>query len=296
MKRRTLFAIGGVAAIVGISAGIAFAENRDRLEDGIGGYGRHMGEGRGRGWGRRDMTMSDAMAKARARFARLDADSDGTLTRDEVTSEFGKRGERWRERRRGRRMMRRAQRMIRRFDADRDGRVTRAEFDNRINQRFDRVDLNGDGVITDADLPPFLRDRGILSANGERGPRWGRRRMRRMLGRLRRANTNGDDQVTREELAAFASKRFERWDQNKDGAIDAEDRKAFRAAMIDYRAQRFMHRFGAKGADTIDRDTFLAAAKARFERRDLDGNGVLDRRERRRGRWARWAGARRWLA
>jgi Ca2+-binding EF-hand superfamily protein len=37
--------------------------------------------------------------------------------------------------------------MIMGFDADGDGRVTRAELPERMRQRFERMDDNGDGAI-----------------------------------------------------------------------------------------------------------------------------------------------------
>jgi Ca2+-binding EF-hand superfamily protein len=51
---------------------------------------------------------------------------------------------------------------MRRFDKDGDGKITRAEFEQPSRDRFASRDINGDGKITEEDLPPFMRGRGIL--------------------------------------------------------------------------------------------------------------------------------------
>lgn len=93
------------------------------------------------------------------------------------------------------------------------------------------------------------------------------------------------------DRAERIDRMFERMDANKDGAIDASEREAMRAA-----------RFGAVDADgdgAITREEMRAHAVARatdradaqFARLDGDGNGALDqseveaRHERRDGRW-----------
>jgi Ca2+-binding EF-hand superfamily protein len=55
-----------------------------------------------------------------------------------------------------------SQRFFRRFDANADGAVTRDEFNRFSRERFARLDLDDDGRITESDLPPVLRGRGIL--------------------------------------------------------------------------------------------------------------------------------------
>jgi len=295
MTSKILVAVGGLAAVVGISAGLAFAQQRGGgWERGYGhhdgqrwGHGRHGGHGRYGHYGR-DLTLDEAMTRARARFARMDANSSGTIERSEIEARFDRRSDRWAGGRGGRRLGR----MIRRWDADKDGRVTRQEFDSRVEDRFARFDLNSDGAITDADLPPFLRGRNVLSSNvaiagGPGRGRWRGHRMGRRIAHLRNANTNTDDRVTTAEVMAEARQRFIRWDDNADGVIDRSDLDAFRAAMKDYRVKRVLHRFGAVEAGAVSRDVFMARAQQRFETRDLDNNGVLERGERRGRGWGR---------
>ena len=55
-----------------------------------------------------------------------------------------------------------SKRFFRRFDADSDGKVTKDEFNRFAKDRFANLDVDGDGRITDADLPPMMRGRGLL--------------------------------------------------------------------------------------------------------------------------------------
>jgi hypothetical protein len=43
------------------------------------------------------------------------------------------------------------------FDYDHDGKVARAEFDRGQAERFKRIDKNGDGVVTEAELEAMPR-------------------------------------------------------------------------------------------------------------------------------------------
>lgn len=83
-----------------------------------------------------------------------------------------------------------------RADADRDGVVTRAEIEREANDRFARLDENGDGTFSAAEiaaLPNYARssDRG----ENRRGP------------------------LTRGEHVARALSRFDRRDRNDDGRL-----------------------------------------------------------------------------
>ncbi|MGE8941239.1 EF-hand domain-containing protein [Leptospira interrogans] len=88
--------------------------------------------------------------RAERMFERLDLNSDGALDAGEV--EVGVK----------QRVTRQISRALRRFDQDGDGQITRAEFEKPARDRFASRDVNDDGKITEEDLPPFMRGRGIL--------------------------------------------------------------------------------------------------------------------------------------
>jgi Ca2+-binding EF-hand superfamily protein len=260
-----------------------------------GGRGRH-GEGRGKRWDR-PATKEDYDAQTRSRFAEWDVNGDGVVDRGEVEARITGRMEQRMERRGG---FGPGMRMLRRLDEDRDGTVTKAEVEMYVTRMFTQMDLDGDGRITDNDLPPMMRGLDIIKgerpdfamgggqhgwghrghgrrANGRRG---GMPMLRHMLG----ADANKDGEITIEEAQNLAAKRVGRFDRNGDGNIDEADREALRAEIIDYRVRRFLHRFGADQEKGLTMEQFKTYRDERFARRDLDDDGVITRHEMRGGR------------
>lgn len=296
--RKIIIAVGALA-LIGGAAAIAQTGDRGGQGSGMGmgmggrgfaGEGEHdhrghhrgwrhgRGDGEGRGWRRgRDLTLDDIETRARQRFAQFDKNGDNVIDSSEIEARFNaRRSGRGEGRGPGRGMMGG-------LDRDGDGKVARSEFDDVLKQRFARFDLNNDGRITDADLPPMMRGRNVLAGGGEMGRGRGGRGM---LRGLRGADANKDGVVTFEEFAARANDRFATMDRNKDGVVDQADRDGLRSEMTAYRVARFIHRFGpeADKAKSVTRDQFLAAARERFTRRDVNKDGVVNRDDRGGGR------------
>ncbi len=295
MPSRRFWIITGVLAT---GAGLtAVAAHGYRGHHGHGwhhGEGGYHGEGRGmrRWFGRGPVSKEDYDARTRSRFARIDANSDGTVDSEEARAMIERRMERrqrrWRTRRFG-------QRMMRRFDVDKDGKVTRAEFESRVTEMFGRADLDGDGRITDADLPPMMRGRDVLSGNGNMH-RKGRRRGARFMRFLRGADVNGDNVITSEEAKVAAFKRFDRFDRNGDGTVDEADLTKMKSESVDYRVRRFMHRYGGNAQGSVTLEQFSKFRDERFARLDFNNDGKLTRDElpgkrgKKSRRWKEWRG------
>jgi Ca2+-binding EF-hand superfamily protein len=165
------------------------------------------------------------------------------------------------------------------FDANHDGKITKDEVRAGFERRFAEADINSDGKVDDADLPPVMRGRNAIS-NGFTGMRHrGRHGKMHGLGFLRQADANKDGVVTKEEVAALADQRFARWDWNKDGTIDQADRDALRKEMTDYAVMRMAHRMGAGPDGKVTREQFQAKAAERFARLDVDNDGKISRKE-----------------
>lgn len=91
--------------------------------------------------------------------------------------------------------------------ADRDRPVTRAEFAEHQGKWFERLDANGDGVLTQAEL-------------AERAARREQRRQERFA----KADTDQDGQLSRAEFVAVGEQWFGRLDRNGDGTITPDER------------------------------------------------------------------------
>jgi Ca2+-binding EF-hand superfamily protein len=163
-KKRTL----AIAAIlIAGGAAIAVSAPGHRLHGGLmdrwahGGDRFEMGPGLGLGGGwHGTITREQFDEKVRERFARLDANSDGVIDAAEIEAALAKGTKHHRERRAARFGEDRG-------EAGRSRSITKSEFLDEMRRRFAQADLDGDGKITDADLPPIMRGRGILS--GEQG-------------------------------------------------------------------------------------------------------------------------------
>jgi Ca2+-binding EF-hand superfamily protein len=237
--------------------------------------GDHRGDFRGRG--PRSMTGEQFDTRTRERFARLDQNSDGVIDAAEIEANMKGRGPR--AERFGEGFQKRT---IARWDADRNGTATKEEYLASVKQRFAAFDLNGDGRITDDDLPPMMRGREALKRGESPMPDFGRRMGRRgggMMNELRQADANNDGIVTQDEVLARATQRFEALDKSKDGSVGQADIDAMQSEMTAYRTQRFLHRYGAVKDGKVTREQFYAKAKEQFATRDLNSDGKLDRED-----------------
>ena len=90
-------------------------------------------------WLQADLTRQQAQQRADMLFQRLDANHDGVLTRQEAEQAASQMG--------GQAGGRRAGRLVERLFAQGDS-VTQAQFEGQALTRFDRQDLNHDGVVT----------------------------------------------------------------------------------------------------------------------------------------------------
>jgi Ca2+-binding EF-hand superfamily protein len=298
-SKRILVGVTGILLLAGgIGAGIAATEGAGEGRRHGGWHGRQgdtgdrMGNWRGRSGGqdggrgnpRDQLTDEQIDTRIRERFAGIDRNSDGIIDRGEVEAMMsaggGERGMRQAARGDGRPGASQAGRLLQRFDENRDGKVTKEEFMNGIKRRFAEMDLDGDGKITEADLPPILRGSGILTGGGRQAMESGESRggpqgigmgrgargggMGPMIGWLRAADANRDGVITLDEALAHADKQFARLDRNGDGVADQADRDSMRKEMADYRVLRFLHRFGAAKEGKITREQFSKVAKERM--------------------------------
>lgn len=170
------------------------------------------------------LTRAVVEQRVDAGFARVDANRDGFVTREEARAvaqaRRSQRGE-MRGARQEQRGARRAERFAQ-LDTTRDGVISRAEFDARPALRGDRAERRG------------------MRAQ-RRGGRSGGLFARFGGGMFNRADVNRDGRVSREEARSGALALFARIDSDRDGTISMDERRAARESM---RAQRQGRRQG----------------------------------------------------
>ncbi len=100
--------------------------------------------GKGRGWDRMDvngdgkLTAEEMSEKNAAFIEKADADGDGAVTKEEMKAFHQARRAEWREKRNP--------------DKNDDGVVDRTEYVNAAQERFDRMDKDGNGVLSEDEM------------------------------------------------------------------------------------------------------------------------------------------------
>lgn len=148
------------------------------------------------------------------------------------------------------------------------------------------MDTSGDGAVDQAERKAFME----------------KTQKMRQDRRFTKLDANNDGVISRSEYddAAEARKarRRARMDVDGDGEITKEDRKARREAMRErHKAMKERRKESRKdhkrvkpdanGDGVVDLAEHMAVTKARFDRMDRNGNGVLDEDEQRKPRFAR---------
>ena len=91
--------------------------------------------------------------------------------------------------------------------------TSRLDWGGQQERRFNRLDRNSDGKLTDIEFP-------------------------RVNSRLVRADVNGDGSVTKIEFTEASMARFDRMDLNRDGTVTSEEQETSRGgALSDGNAQ-----------------------------------------------------------
>ena len=205
--RKILLVAVGAAALAASACGFAQAQNGP--EDRGGHHGLFESDSNNDGV----LTQSEFDAGRDAVFARLDADNNGQLSREEMHAQRGEH--------RGRRGGHRGGRPGGGFegaDANNDGNITRDEFLARPIQMFERLDANHDGVISASERPqrPERGERRTDDGPGhERGDR-------------PNPDADGNGAISRAEFTAMGAGMFDHLDANNDGRVTREEAQAQR--------------------------------------------------------------------
>jgi len=96
--------------------------------------------------------------------------------------------------------------MMMRADTNADGKISREEFTAVMDQRFARLDKNGDGFITAdevSDMPARGPGGGVMAADADHDGKVSHAEFTALAtARFARLDTNGDGQITPDEMSA----------------------------------------------------------------------------------------------
>lgn len=150
------------------------------------------------------VTLEEFNQASAERFARMDADGDGNMTRDEFRDYVKSR------------RAERKQAKFQRMDSDGDGSVSQAEYvaykTAKAERRFAYMDKNGDGKVDQGEYASCMKKRG----HHHKG---------RLFDKL---DANGDDVVTQAESHAAWSEWFKRIDANQDNLVTQDEVMQYR--------------------------------------------------------------------
>lgn len=172
-----------------------------------------------------------------------------------------------------------------------DGSISVADLKQREAERFNQLDTNHDGQLSQQELEagrPFMHGPGGHGRRFGRGPGGpGEGMGKGPGGRFERggpggpggpgrlfqgADANHDGVVTQQELTAEAMRRFQQLDANHDGKVTAEEAQAARARM----GEMARKRMGERMFSMLDTDHNGSVSRAEFDRRFAERIERLD--------------------
>lgn len=176
-RRKGLVAIGGVAAVVIIAASSFIHQPAHALSFGHKGF-HHDVDDDGK------LTNADAIAHAKERFAKMDKDSNGIVTSDELCRRKSKCEDGTSEKSKAR-----YDAMLKLIDTNSDGEITEAEFVAQATDRFSKVDTDGNGELSDEERE---NAREVIFAE-------------RQKQRFQLMDADGNGEISEAEFEAFSS-------------------------------------------------------------------------------------------
>jgi len=154
-----------------------------------------------------------------------------------------------------------------------DGKISEDEAPSRLAQHFDRVDADGDGQVTLEEMRSMALRRGMkrfgqrMDADGD-GKLSSSEFVDARVARWKRADVDGDDAVTKEEIrSAIRNKRGHFRGRGRGPGMKPRERGGRFAAM------------DANDDGKVTKAEMEVARKARFDAIDANGDGTLTTEE-----------------
>jgi len=222
---------------------------------------------------------------------KLDANQDGKLTEDELPESVAER--------------------IMQADADGDGAVTKEELEQArpgrgggpggpggpggVEGLFAALDKNGDGVLTEDEVPEKLADKlAAADANGD-GQVTKEELQQARPGRgggpggpggppsidqvFERFDLNRDGKLTKDELPEPVAERIMKADADGDGAVTKEELEQARRKMGGRFIDKLFERFDANQDGKLTKEELPAQFAEKLMQADADGDGAVTKEE-----------------
>jgi Ca2+-binding EF-hand superfamily protein len=227
------------------------------------------------------ISLDEYVAAATARFKNIDTQNKGSIDAADIAAApvTLQRDEKI------------ATAIVKHMDPSGKGYITQDDVVTAAKARFAKLDKNGDGKLTPAELTARGMHAHASAANANAtaaNPQWQQKRAEFQQKYFDRIDTNHDGVITQDEYVAAATARFNKADTNGSGEITAQQ-IASSPRMVK-REQRFASRevkhMDTNGDGVVSQDEYIAAAKARFAKLDKNGDGFIEADEVPAHRWA----------
>ncbi|MCA0978594.1 hypothetical protein LCM19_09475 [Qipengyuania flava] len=170
-----------------------------------------------------------------------------------------------------------------RMDVNKDGVLDAADRAARAQQRFAKADTNGDGELSQSEMTAMHQAR--KNRRSEANEARAEQRQARMAERFARMDADQSGGLSQAELKAMHEMRGKR------GGEAREERRGGKRGHHGRGGMRMLAMADSNGDKAISRTEFTAAATARFDRADANGDGTVtaaERKEARETRRAEW--------
>jgi Ca2+-binding EF-hand superfamily protein len=164
------------------------------------------------------------------------------------------------------------------FDDNQDGTVTIDEFNESAKARFKRMDMDGNGQVTDQEFEQYVQSR-----RADHRQRY-----------VSRIDRNGDGKVSKEEFIAhntqMAERKFSYMDKDSDGLVSSDEFDTARMKKYGRRpgGKRIFEHIDGDGNGTLTQQESFTAWSNWFQRIDTNGDKVVSSDEVQAYRESKW--------
>ena len=157
---------------------------------------------------------------------------------------------------------------INKFDTNSDNQVTKAEFDIAMEQRFKKMDADGNGVVSREEFKKNTK---------ASHKKYNKKKKAKM-------DTNNDGRISKQEYLEaknrWAEKKFAKLDKNTDGFLSEQERTAEKSGKRRFKkSSHYFPKIDANGDGVISAEENKASAERMFKKLDTNNDQVITQDE-----------------